>query len=199
MVNPNQYENDANWRAHYRWTGPQLLRQLPAINVVCAGMGTSGTMTGIGKYMRDNKPACVRLGVCTAPGQRVPGPRSFALMEPVGFPWREAVDALEEVGEEDSFGLSLRLSREGLVCGPSSGFNLQGLLQYIGKRKYAGTLEELKNDNGEVHCVFMCCDLPYPYMIEYFEKLDPSWFPDIKNEVSYITIQPSSFVSITAK
>jgi cysteine synthase len=64
--------------------------------------------------------------VCTKAGDRVPGPRSFALMSPVEFPWREAVDVIEEVGSYDSYRLSLELSRAGLICGPSSGFNLQG-------------------------------------------------------------------------
>lgn len=64
--------------------------------------------------------------ICTAAGDRVPGPRSFALLSPVEFPWRDSVDAIEEVGSKDAFGLSLKLCREGLICGPSSGFNLQG-------------------------------------------------------------------------
>lgn len=62
VVNPNQYENDANWKAHYKWTGPQILKQLPNISVLCAGMGTSGTMTGMGTYFKDNKPSVVRVG-----------------------------------------------------------------------------------------------------------------------------------------
>lgn len=68
------------------------------------------------------------LSVCTTPGDRVPGPRSLALLSPVEFPWRDSVDAMEEVGSKEAFSLSLRLSREGLICGPSSGFNLQGSL-----------------------------------------------------------------------
>lgn len=61
MVNPDQYDNDLvsyhvnpskkptstdqimkNWKSHMRWTGPQILEQLPEINLICAGMGTSG-------------------------------------------------------------------------------------------------------------------------------------------------------------
>lgn len=87
------------------------------------------------------------------------------------------------MGESDSYGLSLALTRQGIVCGPSSGFNLKGLLQFIEKRKAAGTLQELAGPDGEIHCVFMCCDLPYQYVDEYFEKLDESHFCTIKNEV----------------
>lgn len=125
-VNPNQYENDENWKAHYRWTGPQILTQLPGISVMCAGLGTSGTMTGIGKYLKRHKPDVVNLACCTAPGERVPGPRTLALMGPVRFPWKEAVDEIVEVGAEESYAKSMELCRNGLVCGPSSGFNLQG-------------------------------------------------------------------------
>lgn len=56
----------------------------------------------------------------------MPGPRSYALLSPVKFPWSDAVDVVEEVGSVDSFLTSMKLSREGLICGPSSGFNLQG-------------------------------------------------------------------------
>ncbi|KAK1142279.1 hypothetical protein N8T08_008024 [Aspergillus melleus] len=182
ILNPNQYENDDNWQSHIRWTGPQIYKQLPEITVLCAGMGTSGTMTGLGTYFKDTKPSVLRLGVCTAPGDRVPGPRSFALMKPVEFPWKSAVDVIEEVNSFDSFSLSLDLCREGIVCGPSSGFNLKGLFQMIEKRQAAGTLCELAGPDGTVHCVFLCCDLPYQYIGEYFSNLGADKFHPIQNE-----------------
>ncbi|KAJ5225432.1 hypothetical protein N7468_006657 [Penicillium chermesinum] len=185
IINPNQYENDKNWQSHIRWTGPQIYKQLPEINVLCAGMGTSGTLTGLGTYFKQVKPSVYRLGVCTAAGDRVPGPRSFALMRPVEFPWKDAVDTIEEVGSTDSYTWSLKLCREGLVCGPSSGFNLQGLFQMLEKRKAAGTLSELAGPDGLIHSVFLCCDLPYQYIGEYFEKLNAEQFPPIRNE--YLT------------
>ena len=124
--------------------------------------------------------------VCTAAGDRVPGPRSYALLAPVEFPWRKAVDQIEEVGSADSYSLSLELIRNGLVCGPSSGFNLQGLYQMLAKRKSDGTMNDIKGADGQVHCVFLCCDLPYQYVNEYFDKLGAQHFPAMKNEVSNI-------------
>lgn len=137
--------------------------------------------------------------VCTAAGDRVPGPRSFALLSPVEFPWRDSVDAIEEVGSKDSFTLSLNLCREGLIAGPSSGFNLQGeysilhawaacadevgLHNYLKRRKSAGTLSELAGSNGLVNCVFICCDLPYQYIDEYFDKAGSELFHPIRNQV----------------
>lgn len=183
VVNPNQYENDDNWKGHVKWTGPQIYKQLPEINVLCAGMGTSGTMTGLGQYFKTVKPDVYRLGVCTAAGDRVPGPRSFALLRPVEFPWKDSVDGIEEVGSYDSYSLSLELCREGLVCGPSSGFNLKGLFQMIEKRKENDTLKEIAGPDGLVNCVFLCCDLPYQYIDEYFQKLGAEKFHPIQNEV----------------
>ncbi|KAJ4263095.1 hypothetical protein NW762_006713 [Fusarium torreyae] len=182
VINPNQYENNLNWNAHIRWTGPQIYEQLPEINLICAGMGTSGTMTGLGTYFKDAKPSVYRLGVCTAPGDRVPGPRSFALMAPVQFPWKRAIDHIEEVDSHNSYSMSLDLCRNGIVCGPSSGFNLKGLFQLIERRKAEGSLSELAGPDGTINCVFLCCDLPYQYINEYFDKLGDSYFPSIKNE-----------------
>ncbi|KAI8282906.1 hypothetical protein K4K60_003166 [Colletotrichum sp. SAR11_57] len=200
VVNPDQYNNDLvrhlvkrygrvtatdrankNWKSHMRWTGPQILEQLPEISLICAGMGTSGTMSGLGTFFKENSPSVFRLGVCTAAGDRVPGPRSLALLAPVNFPWKSAVDHIEEVASHPSFSLSLELCRNGIVCGPSSGFNLQGLFQLIEKRKQNGTLNELAGQDGQIHCVFLCCDLPYQYMDEYFDKLDSEQFPPIRN------------------
>ena len=126
----------------------------------------------------------VTRSVCTAPGDRVPGPRSYALLSPVEFPWRDSVDTIEEAGSLDSFGLSMELTRQGLVCGPSSGFNLSGLHSFLQKRKEAGTLKDLAGADGEIHCVFICCDLPYQYIEEYFDKLGDECFPPIVNKVS---------------
>ncbi|KAM0237132.1 hypothetical protein ACHAPO_004477 [Fusarium lateritium] len=139
-------------------------------------------MTGLGTYFKEAKPSVYRLGVCTAPGDRVPGPRSFALMAPVQFPWKKSVDHIEEVDSHNSFSMSLDLCRNGIVCGPSSGFNLTGLFQLIEKRKAEGSLSDMAGPDGTINCVFLCCDLPYQYISEYFDKLGESYFPSIKNE-----------------
>lgn len=78
----------------------------------------------------------------------------------------------------------MQLSREGIIAGPSSGGALQGLLDYLQAAKDAGRLQELADQQtGEVSCVFLCCDLPYPYMDGYFQKLGKDEFPPIYNDV----------------
>jgi cysteine synthase len=76
----------------------------------------------------------------------------------------------------------MRLSREGLICGPSSGEALQGLLQYLAAMKSSGKLEALADETtNEISCVFTCCDLPYQYLPSYFDKLGADEFPFIEN------------------
>ncbi|KAJ4013965.1 hypothetical protein NW766_006207 [Fusarium irregulare] len=103
-------------------------------------------------------------------------------MAPVQFPWKKSVDHIEEVDSHNSFSKSLDLCRNSIVCGPSSGFNLTGLFQLIEKRKAEGSLADLAGPDGTINCVFLCCDLPYQYISEYFDKLGESYFPSIKNE-----------------
>ena len=187
--NPNQYENDANWRAHYKWTARQLYQQLgEELDVLVAGMGTSGTMTGTGLAIKELLPHAYRIGVTTTPGDRVPGPRSEALLAPVLFPWKESIDAMEWVGSVDSFRTSMSLCRNGLLVGPSSGYNLYGLLQHLEKLKSNGKLDSLRHRSAQgdelIHAVFLCCDGPFQYIDEYFSKLDAANFQPIENDVS---------------
>ena len=51
-----QYGNEANARAHYETTGPELLADLPGITHFVAGLGTTGTLMGVGRYLREHKP-----------------------------------------------------------------------------------------------------------------------------------------------
>jgi cysteine synthase len=98
-------------------------------------------------------------------GDPTPGPRHFENFNSSPFPWATTIDSFEHVASKHSYDWSMRLSREGLVCGPSSGEALYGLFQYLGKRKDAGTLKQLADiTTGDISCVFICCDLPYQYI-----------------------------------
>lgn len=77
---------------------------------------------------------------------------------------------------------SMQLSRRGVVVGPSAGFALAGLLQYLREKNTSRTLDSLRGRNGEIQCVFICPDSPIPYLDEYFKYLQGSDFPTIHNE-----------------
>lgn len=83
--------------------------------------------------------------------------------------------------------MSMLLSREGIIAGPSSGEALHGLLNYLQKAKDENKLQEIADPlTGEISCVFLCCDLPYQYMDAYFQKLREDEFPPILNKVGML-------------
>ncbi len=181
--NPGQYDNGANPGAHERWTGPQIWEQTHGkISVFCSGLGTTGTIVGAGKYLKEKSEKVVRVGVARLPNNPVPGVRTPNLLREIAFDWKRATDYMEEIGTKDSFEKSLELCRTGIIAGPSSGFALQGLLQFFQKQKKQGKLGNLRNGEGEIIAVFICSDSPFPYINEYFEYLDESYFPKIEHE-----------------
>ncbi|KAJ7187822.1 tryptophan synthase beta subunit-like PLP-dependent enzyme [Mycena filopes] len=183
--NPSQYTSARNPEAHIRWTGPQLHMQLPDLSVFAAGLGTAGTITGVGTYLKSVNPAIINVGVFTAPGDKVPGPRPIDLAPPpadMDLPWKDVIDQAEFATSVDSYRASVELCRQGLLVGPSSGLALTGLYHFLEKTKANGALDKLRGPDGKIKCAFICCDLPFPYIGEYFEKLPASLFPKIVND-----------------
>lgn len=185
IVNLGQYDNEYNWKSHERWTGPQIWKQLPEVNIFCMGMGSTGCVTGAGMYLKSQKPSVKVLGVCNDEADIIPGPRELPMHETSPFPWKEVVDFTESVSSMESYRLSLKLSREGIISGPSSGMALKGLFNFLQKAKDNGTLSNYADrSTGELSCVFICCDLPQKHVDTYFKKLSPEEFKPTGNEVS---------------
>lgn len=120
----NQYDNPANWQAHYQSTGPEILAQTGGgVTHFVAGLGTSGTLMGAGRYLRESHPA-IRL-IAVQPDQPFHGLEGLkhmptalrpAIFDPT-FP-----DRTLEVRTEDAYQMTPRLARaEGLFVGISSG------------------------------------------------------------------------------
>ncbi len=137
---------------------------------------------GTSNYLKSQSKDVVTVGVARLPNNPVPGVRTPNLLKQIAFDWQASVDHVREIGTKESFESSLRLCREGIMAGPSSGFALAGLIDFLKEQKKDGNLERLKNRNGEIVAVFICPDSPLPYLDEYFEYLDESQFPKIENE-----------------
>lgn len=179
--NPDQYHNSSNPKGHEEITGPQIWDQLHGkVDVFCCGLGTTGTMIGNSKYLKSRNKNIKSIGVLRAPNNLVPGLRTETLLREISHDWRSAVDGTIEIGTIDSYQKSLDLIRHGLLVGPSSGFALAGLLKWIETQK-PEELDALRNQDGKVNCVFICCDSPLPYVDEYFKYLDESNFPAVMN------------------
>lgn len=183
VFNPGQYDNLANPLAHRRVTGPQILEQTEGlVSVLCAGMGTTGTVVGTSQFLKRHVRGITTVGVLRKPNNPVPGVRTQKLLKQIAFPWKRVVDYVQEVSTTDAYAQSLALCRRGVVVGPSSGFALQGLIDFIKNALSEGSLDKFRNVKGEVLAVFVCCDSPFPYVEEYFKYLDASYFPSVINE-----------------
>ncbi len=180
--NPGQYDNPDNPAAHQKITGKQIWEQTEGqIGLFCAGLGTTGTMTGTAEYLKNNNPDLATLGVIRAPNNSIPGPRTRNLLSQIAFNWEGVVDNTVEIGSFDAYATSLKLCRHGLLVGPSSGFALAGLLNFL-KEHLTDIPGGSRDENGDLICVFICCDTPLPYLDDYFSVLDEEYFPKIENQ-----------------
>jgi cysteine synthase len=174
---PGQYENEANPGAYEKWVAPQIWEQTNGeLTVFAAGMGTTGTLVGAGRYFRRQSHKVTMIGAVCRADNAVPGVRSEARLREIGFDWRGAADCVVEVGTKESFKHSLQLCRTGLMAGPSSGFALAGLLQFLEMRAEGPGFDQLRNNAGEVCATFVCSDTPLPYLDKYSTHLDPEDF-----------------------
>src|SRR5690606_5905837 len=119
---PYQYGNEANPRAHYETTGPEILRDLPQTTVFVAGLGTGGTLTGTGRYLKDNKPGVKIIAAAPHPGDLVQGLRALeeGFIPPILD--ETVLDGKIVVDSKSSFAMSKDLTtKEGLFVGISAG------------------------------------------------------------------------------
>lgn len=122
-VQLNQFANPDNWKAHYRTTGPEIWRDTDGqVTHFVSSMGTTGTITGTGKYLREQSDTVQIIGVQPEDGSRVPGIRRWS---PDFLPaiYDEKVPHRKvDVSEDECIATMRRLAREaGLFAGMSSG------------------------------------------------------------------------------
>lgn len=127
----DQFNNPANPDAHYLSTGPEIWRQSEgAVTHFVSAMGTTGTIMGVSRYLKEQNPAIEVIGLQPAEGSQIPGIRRWpdaylpAIFEP------ERVDRVLDVTLDESLTMMRRLAREeGICCGVSSGGAVAGALR----------------------------------------------------------------------
>lgn len=122
-VMPNQYENPDNVLAHYETTGPEIWRQTEGrVRAFFAGFGTCGTLTGVGRYLKEQDPTIKIIAIEPQKGHRLPGLKSFGeAKEPGNLDW-SVIDDVVRVDDGPAYEMTKRLWREeGLMVGPSTG------------------------------------------------------------------------------
>lgn len=146
----NQYNNDANWQAHYQSTGPEILRQSDArVTHFVAGLGTSGTLMGTGRYLREQLPHVKIIGFQPdAAFHGLEGLKHMPTAIQPGIYDPHFADETREVRTEDAHDMVLRLAREeGLFVGISSGAAAVAALQ-VARELDAGIVVTIFPDAG---------------------------------------------------
>jgi cystathionine beta-synthase len=142
----NQYDNLSNRECHYKTTGPEILDQMPQMDVFVAGIGTGGTICGCGKYFKEKKPSVQVVAIDPVgsivheyfkTGKMLSMPKTYKI-EGIGEDFipknydLSVIDDMIQVEDKESFLMTRELlTKEGLYCGISSGSAVVGAIKWI--------------------------------------------------------------------
>jgi len=161
----NQYKNPANPDAHFRTTGPEIWRQTEGkVTHFVAGLGTCGTITGTGRFLKSKNPKIKIYGAHPSEGHDIPGVRSLKALKLTDFFLPKEYDGITEIKNEEAYRLCKRLNQEeSIIAGPSSAMAL------------AGAFKQVPDEPGAI-CVVMFPDNAFKYTTSFRKHL-PELFP----------------------
>lgn len=153
-VMPNQYENPDNVKAHYETTGPEIWQQSEGrVNYFFAGYGTCGTITGVGRYLKEQDPAVQIIAIEPQKGHRLPGLKNLEESKAPGILDRSVIDHVIRVDDEPAYAMTKRLFREeGLIVGPSTGAIVHAVTEFSKDRE--GLAVAISPDSGFKYTTF---------------------------------------------
>ena len=146
-----QYANPANPKAHYEGTGPEIWRDCPEVTHFVAGLGTSGTLLGVGRFLKERNPAVEVWAVEPPAGEMVDGLRNLddGYIPPifVELGGQELLDRKTMVGPRQSVEWTRRLAEVGVFAGLSSGAAMAGAVR-CAQAIDAGVIVVVSADGG---------------------------------------------------
>jgi len=147
---PNQFENESNVLAHYETTGPEVFAQTNGqIDVFVAGMGTTGTLMGVKRYLKEKKPQVKVVGVEPGMGHTIQGLKNMAESIVPGIYDPSLLDEKVTVEDGEAFETTrLLAANEGIFVGMSSGAAVAGALA-IASQMTRGTIVVILPDRGD--------------------------------------------------
>ncbi len=131
----NQFGNPDNYGAHYRSTGPEIWRDTQgAVTHFVSAMGTTGTIMGVSRYLKEQNPTVQIVGTQPLEGSQIPGIRRWPAAYLPRIFERERVDRILDVSQQEATAMTRRLAHEeGLFAGMSSGGAVAAAARLIGE------------------------------------------------------------------
>ncbi|MBL7155018.1 MAG: cysteine synthase family protein [Candidatus Portnoybacteria bacterium] len=149
LVMLNQFENQNNILAHYQTTGKEILERIKNVDILVAGIGTGGTIMGVGKRLKENNPNLKIIGVEPLPNSEIQGLKSLAegYIPPIINLYQ--IDEKIIIKDKDAFRIIQELAKkEGVLAGPSSGAAMFVAIQKA-KQLSKGNIVVILPDRGE--------------------------------------------------
>ena len=147
---PNQFTNENNILAHYESTGPEILSQTNGeIDIFVAGMGTTGTLMGVYKFLKEKKPQVKVVGVEPPEGHAIQGLKNMkeAIVPEIYNP--KMMDEKITVDDGEAYETTrLLAAKEGIFVGMSSGAAVAGALR-LARQMDSGTIVVILPDRGD--------------------------------------------------
>lgn len=146
----NQFENDDNWKAHYKTTGPEIWKDTQGeITHFVSAMGTTGTIMGVSSYLKEQNKEISIIGAQPSDDSKIPGIRKWSPDYVPKFFDRSKVDQIVEVSEQEATEMTRRLAKEeGVFAGMSSGGAVFSALK-IAERIDKGMIVTVICDRGD--------------------------------------------------
>ena len=130
----DQFNNDINWKTHYFTTGREIWDQLNNnVDILFAGIGTGGTITGISRFLREKNPNLRVFGIEPAPSDNIPGLKNIKVVTEVPSIFHpEELNDIFQVTEDEANNMARRLAAEtSILAGPSSGAVMSAILNWL--------------------------------------------------------------------
>jgi cysteine synthase B len=147
---PNQFSNPSNILAHYKTTGPEIWEQTDGqVDMFVAGMGTTGTLMGVGQFLREKKPSVRIIGVEPPVGHKIQGLKNMTESIKPGVYAEAKLDEVITVNDHEAFEMTRQLAIvAGVFVGMSSGAAVAGAIQ-LAARGETGSLVVVLPDRGD--------------------------------------------------
>jgi cysteinyl-tRNA synthetase len=191
----DQFNNDANWKAHYHVTSTEILEQTGAnLDMIVASMGTTGTLMGLARRFKEIKPQVQIIGVEPYMGHKIQGLKNMKESYPPGIFQRNRADRIINIDDEEAYETSRLLARrEGLFVGMSAGAAMAVALR-LAKEMKKGRIVVIMPDGGERYLstpLFIAKKETGIFIYNTLTRKKEAFIPAKENHVTLYTCGPT--------